>query len=448
MSSALGNYIHYSNEGYQKYGLNRWETPTGDDSWERRTSVLETYKNSLKIHSSQQKDISGLEEFLNGLIYPQNDMNKTQIDNEVFSKLEMIANEVLQEKWAGFNFNPNTLTVYRTQIAANTTVIENAQLQSYANQLEKIINNLGKDDNLIKEIEEVKILINNIRNITEEKINFNDYKNLKTNLNKAFKLAKFNKRILGDAFEIWLSAANVYANEQIEEIGDDLVSDLFKKIDLGVSGGGTTKSIIKLSDMSTDYVNTEKIKKTLIDMKWSLNDELDAVVKSSQQKVDLTFNWNGKELAISAKNYGLRNETNAIHLLGGTSLLQILTSCSINYANHYLNIAGTGDSALQEARNNLKTVILAKALTGQDLKEAGLADTFVINARSKKHIYVFTMKDIFDAYKQNPEKINVGNDLIVKQSWSDSAQNRITNLLASLHAQKLRVSISSKEIIN
>jgi hypothetical protein len=55
-------------------------------------------------------------------------------------------------------------------------------------------------------------------------------------------------------------------------------------------------------------------------------------------------------------------------------------------------MVATQDSNMMEAKNSLKVIILAKALTGQSLKDIGLADTFVLNARSKKHIYVFTMK--------------------------------------------------------
>ena len=58
------------------------------------------------------------------------------------------------------------------------------------------------------------------------------------------------------------------------------------------------------------------------------------------------------------------------------------------------------------------------------------------------------MKQLFEAYSQVPEKIRIGNSLNIKQTYSvNGPKARITDLLASLHTEKLKVSITANEII-
>lgn len=454
MSSAIGNYIHYSNKGYQTHGLTQNGKPKGKDQYGQRMSVLEAYKKQFKIQSSNKGDIKGLEKFLNALLYPSKEKSKMQIDSDAFQSFQSLVSEAFSQKWSGFNIDMKDLHIYQMkQINENTTSISSNTLSSYGQTLQKMIENLGKNSDISQEVEKIKNTVAQIENLVKQsnpdaKIDLSNQEDLINNINEALALSKFNLKMLGDAFEIWLSAASQIADYNKKAITKELIENTIKDINQGVQGGKSAQSIINLSKISADFVDKEVLKKTFSDANWSINDSIDVATKSSQQKTDIVFNWKGSNLYVSAKNYSLKDENASIHLLSGTSLLQILLSCDINYANHFLNIVGTGDSALQQAHNNLKTIILAKALSGQDLKKTGLADTFVINARSKKHIYVFTMKQLFEAYSQIPEKISIGNSLNIKQTYSvNGPQERITNLLASLHAEKLKVSITANEII-
>ena len=71
MAFAIGDYIHYTNQGYQDFGITQKGPAKGDATYESRYKILDRAREQQKIHSRVQKDIKGLESFLNTLIYPE-----------------------------------------------------------------------------------------------------------------------------------------------------------------------------------------------------------------------------------------------------------------------------------------------------------------------------------------------------------------------------------------
>lgn len=459
MAFAIGDYIHYTNQGYQDFGITQKGPAKGDAAYESRYKILDRAREQQKIHSRAQKDIKGLESFLNTLIYPEEKKSKNQIDQKVFSQFQKMVQQAFQEKWGFFNIDMRHLHVYKTKkIAETQQSISTSSLQSYSNQLTVLVERLGTKKDTEKDVQEIKKIIKKIEIIAKQNnpdaeidLTIKKNKDLIAEINYALSLATFNYKMLGDAFEIWLAGAAELANYESQNTSKELLQDFCKDLNKKVSGGNTAKSVVSVANVSAEFVDKEAIKQPLIDSKWSLSDTVDVITKSSQQKTDMTFNWKGTPLQVSAKNYSLKDDGAVIHLLSGTSLYQILLSGSLSasYVNHFLNIVTTNDkSSLQYAHNNLKLIILAQALTGQGLKDSGMSDTFIINARSKKHIYVFTMNQIFKAYSKTPEAINIGNTLSITQSLEPGGpKDRITKLIASLHAEKLNVSIKASNII-
>ena len=106
----------------------------------------------------------------------------------------------------------------------------------------------------------------------------------------------------------------------------------------------------------------------------------------------------------------------------------------------------------------MKLTIFMKALTGQGTSaRTNIADTFILNHRAHKKIYVRNMKNILNAIENTisgdaikgakisnyPSQIhNQWNGDSKIQNFAD-AKTRITNLLVSLHSYNISVSMSS-----
>lgn len=111
---------------------------------------------------------------------------------------------------------------------------------------------------------------------------------------------------------------------------------------------------------------------------------------------------------------------------------------------------------MEQAHKAAKAIILMKALTGQDLGRSATntADTFIINARHHKKVYVFSMKEFLkrclkvlesDGYGLNfynyPEN-GINQEWVGNEMSDMDAKTRISKLLGEIHAAKIKVSVN------
>ena len=64
---------------------------------------------------------------------------------------------------------------------------------------------------------------------------------------------------------------------------------------------------------------------------------------ASQDKTDIIFEWNDTNLAVSAKNYSLRQEDQMVHILSGSNLLYLISNEEPVMINHWLNLISTSN---------------------------------------------------------------------------------------------------------
>ena len=123
----------------------------------------------------------------------------------------------------------------------------------------------------------------------------------------------------------------------------------------------------------------------------------------TKDKVDVKLNFKGVQYNISAKSYS--NATHRwIHILGGTSLaVPIMNFGTKQFVSLYLSALYTGHSSLAQIHDAVKATILVFALMGD---KGETADTFVMNDKTKKYIYVRSIADIVNSIIIDPMKLN------------------------------------------
>ena len=78
------------------------------------------------------------------------------------------------------------------------------------------------------------------------------------------------------------------------------------------------------------------------------------------------------------------------------------------------------------AHQAMYTVILTKAFTGSVYGRSGAADTFVLNHRTKKHVYVFSMHNIISKLVQtlgNATSLSSMNTVVEIGNYPSSLDN-------------------------
>lgn len=430
MGTKIGDYVHLHLKNYRAEGTNTSKDKSNYHEWD---NLVNGHDNI--IISSNENQIAGLENFLNSLIYGE-EKSQEDIDREIFQKkIQPKVIELFNKMYPGLSLG-QYYGVYK--IPKETTkegLAKNAD--TYIKLITNIMNkNTGLNSSDLQSLSKVKDRLEKLKN--GETIKHNKLIN---ELNAIIAEEKFSLSAVGDGFEIALGV--------ISEVLNGKAVDTIDKL---------TKEVWTGQERSSVRIDATKFQQGLLDeMQASLQkaghhtlplDDGTITYNVTQDKADINFTWHGSDLHLSAKNYSLSSNP-YIHLLSGTSMFTLLSLESVEYVNHYLNIMGTRDtSRMVEARDDFKRLILLRALTGQGTGKNNVADTFIVNIRSKKKIKLLTMSRIYNAYKKdlkNVEIKNFNNGFVVNNEAATPKQ-RIGAMLADLHSRKLAVSINASKI--
>ena len=456
--AGIGDYIHLRNSNYQRYGT----TYRGPSNYSGASAVFAAQRSKMlnEVVTSTNMAISGLEEYLNGLLYGY-EGNGPAYFEKAFEEYKNTIEKIFSEKYGQFDFNVGQgLNVYQKirQISTSSSsrkTLDRSQLEQYLKQIVLMINgNIGlKQGTDITDILRVKAELENYLNTHSEgeMIRKRDNMNLINDINRVLAYQSFPRALaIGDIGEIFLAAASAKANDKAEKEGDKLIESIKKSI----VGGQGSKATIQGNKFDDKYVDLSKIlvpgwQRIDDNNSWQLQTE-------SQDKVDVNFEWHGNTLAISAKNYNLTDYSRTIHVLSGSNLLYLIANENDLFVNHWLNLISTsnrdsGDNSstlLAMAHETMKITILIKGLTGQGLGRNAVANTFVLNDRHSRHIYVFTMQQLAKRAIEHLKNIDFGgypdgiNHEYEGESPSEQlAMVRITNLLKSVYNCKISIAL-------
>lgn len=405
-------------------------------------------------------------------MYPNNYKHE-KVSNEIFARFQKQVEDIFDQKFAQFGINWNNGSVYVKEIK-NKETISVQQLQNYATTLQNIGEQLTNKQNISpSDINQLNSTIKRVQDYIKicqqqgivkiSDLSTNDQaKDIIAQINNTLQIASLPwAAATGEVFEDFLAMASIYAQGKSDQITDSLIKEIL------VGSSGRSKVSIQLDKFDSDFVKTDLLQSSSAfrNKKGAINSFTDYEINlgTTQDKLDVVMNWNGDKLMVSAKNYKLKDNSALIHLVSGTSLLYMIQNEDVDFVNHWLNTITTNGKSdriaknyLQAAHTAMKITLFAKALTGQGLNRTGVADTFVVNNRSKKHIYVWNMKDVFDACINNLDSIKFKNyPETISNNWVGSgkripsrtnADQRISNLIAKLHTYKLSVSISPKHL--
>lgn len=462
---GIGDYIHYNKANYIKYGINVNEKKSID-----ATNAFNIQRRKLKKMipktGKRNQDLTNLENFLNGLMYGS-DGDSNEDDTKAMEKLKEMVNSVFQQNYSqlGVNFERG-LQVYPDNLVTEKQ-LDKATIKKYLDIITNMTNGSIKLKSSAKNnidiinntIEELQRYVNSYEEdlLLDEK----NSKRLIAQINTILKMQSLPTfKAIGDVFEYWLAIASKFVGGVAVETADKIVDDLVK-------GGNTSTPIISMNNFSDDYVDRDYLRNSgVFDKKWKINKYSDFEFDSpTQDKLDVIFNWHNEGLRISAKNYKLADGQPWIHLVSGTSLLFLISTEDANFVNHWLNCISSGinnneiqNDLLQKAHTEMKLAIFMKALTGVNTSaKSNTSNVFILNNRTKKHIYVRTVSQIVGAVEQllmmeNLDILKLSNyPFIVQNKWfgqendfnMNDAQMRISNLLATLHTHKISVSMNS-----
>lgn len=165
---------------------------------------------------------------------------------------------------------------------------------------------------------------------------------------------------------------------------------------------------------------------------------------STPNKVDVQIVVNKKPLNVSVKAYTARNNSLRVHLQDVSLMTSLATTVS-NFANHWLNLHSLNlssnllDSALEE---HIKYEAL---VSGNLLKQgASLADTFVAIDVVSGRVFSASTKDILNNKTSSNFYLSprVGSIAIGGNKLASSWEQRISNILQSVHAVKINVGLN------
>lgn len=476
--SSIGDYIHYSVVNYYNYGTGKNQNEPGS-SYASASSVFESQKNHIKnsIRGSavNENSLSRLSFLLTKLIYGDPSLSRAK-DEEWKRFQDIIAQNFEKQFGDGLGINWNGLAVYdinKTISIKNDGTITLKKLKQTKENLDKEIQRLNTEmthlsKNSTVTLEEIEKttqeLANFINSQTDQNVKIED-PDLLYKINKAILAESLPKnRATGAVFEQFLGIAQYCLDGKANKLTDDLIEKGFES----VKGNIRSSVVIDKNKFSSKYVNFTSSG----DIQITENMTYKITANKTQDKLDVIFNWDNENLNVTAKNYSLKDDGALLHLVSKTSLLYLIQNENADFVNHWLNLVviqrkgskASKDGILNLAHEAMKITIFAKALTGQGLGRIGEADTFILNNRSKRNVYVISVTDMINTAASDINKFAAisGYKKVYQNKWisaigikeksvkgiersnfsAASAQQRISNLIAQVHATQISVQIN------
>lgn len=481
--SAIGDYVHLHAENYKQYGTT-FKGPKDTINFSQQKNRI-----ANKIKASGITNVNNLENALTNILSTQDDSKS--VEAQIQKKIEDILNKRFAESMQKINWETGDVVpglargrektesstkqiasqqyTYVSSILARIRAIKEARngikSEMKKTELNNILNKIYIDLNAIltegKKIGKITALKNETldKELLNKRIMLNDpnAKNLITLINETLKkyatLPAVNLQ-KGDLFEYAIALAPAIARVQAGESIDKVCKELEKT----VVGGDRSRIEIDFDKNNfTNSLDLNQLKNLGIKGYYvSPTNKTMISYGTSQDKIDIVLEWEGKNYNVSAKNVNLKGRD--VHILSGSSLLYLIQDEPADFINHYLNIIATHPDGnnlgadVAQAHNAMKYTLLFKALTGGTYgREDKKAELFIVNDNSVKAggVKVFEIADLIkkasgnlDAYtKITANEVDL-KDLRVENKFdADGYSDRITTFISRIHQQKISASL-------
>ena len=482
--SAIGNYIHWTAEGYKQYGTAESKNASSMSVEQAIAAQKLLLKNRINNYEKiDNRKLKPLENKINKLLETlgeeHGNPNSKQWENQAKTFIKGLLDEEfenLQEiNWENLSINTPNKGVGKIKERYSKYKNWRKEITSRVEQLnialQKMEAGIGAKEGVPQEeyslaIDKLNILLNDTYQKTWEAIS---QTGIRVNPKAVKNLIKELNNLIGQ----YAAMPNIYKQsgslferviQLVPQMGKDLTKESIIK---------AIKETEKGQDMVSVRIDEESFskralgKKNLETKNWERYQFGDVTqeIHSSQNKIDVSFNWKDTLLNISAKNVDLGKEGyRFIHTLSGSSLDYLLQDENPDFVNHYLNLYSrhyrkrgvtyNWNTQKEEIYKVLKLTIAYKGLTGDTYGRNNFkTNVFIVHNKSSKKNSVKVisiekvLKNMFDnSFGNISVSDNVHNMYLNKkvEGYPHIAKwQRVANVLQEMHNRKVETSINS-----
>lgn len=487
--SAIGNYIHRSLQGYRK-GENPHIIEAGR-AYAAKKKQIEQQIIPSKEDLNLEETAKNLEKILNDFLTqgkgnPNYEKLLEEFNNEVFIKEfpQYITDQFLKIS------NRSGMKIQEMPTKGKISL---ETVEKKLNQINNIITAIKKGKVDIQTAEKLETVYNtlkdtyiNMKGDTKGRISAESNENFFTELNTLINELQFSNELMyakGKALELFVPFIVDYINKKTTE-----------KIKFTISqkqGGKDSKSLpgIAISNFTQDKgIDLAKVMGTTKEKISKYSDFIPSIQIPTEDKIDFYLAIDGSDIGFTVKNYAVSSEGfKGITLVKKQSLLTLLQNENeANFVNHYFTLIQPLDCEGEKGTHWIKTyqhqynylvykLILVKALTGYNVLKYNESNTdnkifttdaaqfLIINDSAasnytKNNIKIISTKALINKILKTPNStsLSMGSKLsydynsfanFTLQQWpykkedSNTPQERITDILMKVHAQKIHMSL-------
>lgn len=400
----------------------------------QQQQVLENFKNDNAKNKAEE-----LQAYYNNLLYARKGSSNYKAVEQVFNSIIEEADAAFERKTLGLKSPAKLKEDSKTKLDTLA-----ANIQKAIQQL-TIFKNQGLAKNYDSDLKILQSLNKQVIATTKGKINCKTDSDFINNYNEyVVKILSYNYRArTGYVFENLITKLHNQADAYSEKMINKIVAQNIGSEQFG------TKAFVDIKGLDQEAQNILLNEGYKLDNKGS---KVEFFTKTADKTdIKITLN-NADSYFLSLKNY-LYPDTN-ISISGNTRLVALLSSMIIypEFSTAFMETVWFGGNGTQnriQAKNVINTakiMLAALMLTGAGFQNT-TADIFVINNRSQRRIYCYSMGEIIEALKQNSGNITIEGLPQVKQflglKRSEFTKNFVS-LKVSGSLQNLITMMSSK----
>ena len=444
--SAIGDYIHLRQENYVKYGTAmKGQEPqliakSYDAQIKRNRERIEQIRDvprhvlneleSLISNEATQKEAHQIAEGLVTFNQSFNDISKT------------LENKLLTDVPSKFQSNDYGVRIVKSNVKVNKDLVNIEEAKKARRRIYDNINTINKNMSAGKPVRSstIETLLKNASDffnylgIVNDNLEFIKYRDLThantlaalKNIVQLVSLSEMNKAALHGTYGEVL--VNMVSDTAKVKAGKAAIEEM-KQV-LQESGGHRTEFQIDES-MITRSVQETFLEDTGINL---------YQLRATQDKVDASITVKGYDIDASVKAYTPKGNVITAHLQD-VSLITSLITTEEQFGNHWLNLhASRMSSAEMDAA--LKKHIQYEALAAGNLLKKGsaVADTFIVIDAVNGRVYTQSIKEILEKFDNNFIMKPLVEGITINNTFAETWEKRISNILLSLHQQKISVS--------
>lgn len=501
----VGNYIHLHYKNYLRYGLApRGNTDAGGQGNRYSiTKYVDQLKQEIKAMNFSQVDVKEFEQILNTIFSKRNleySKEAQDIQQEVIEYLQTIVHNITVDDidWETFTVKPRAakklsknVDLSKASLSASTLTGSQrgkgnkVRLSALTKQFQEIarlastIENQTTFSKLKKDFKAINAVYQQIKAQNIKMIDSQDLKNLAVLQVGVGK----NKRSLNLIESLNYLGREVIKSEHLSAfegtMAEVIIASIYKQV-AGISEA-TIADLLGDLDKSTNVIDPSNFSSKLnfsniLSDSWKYNDKTGQWVLTTpaKGKIDIYGSVNSlDEAGMSVKSYNLNTNSKIkdIKLVSETNLFYLLQNRA-QFFNHYLNqtvaskdgnnnSVGPPSAIIKNANETLKRMLILLSFVGGGLRTSVrqneiFAKIFIVNDKATGAKKILDIGELARKIVSTSNFLSqfqvdgIDNDTTWLNKYIPNATNdtsqRINNLLALTHQQKISVSMKKSAI--